>query len=181
MAHDHHHSNSPYTQTLEELDFMRSIHNACIEGATEKVRNIIVKKGSHVVNERDSTGYTPLHYATRNNHLEICRILLSHDADVNATTPELLSTPLHRAILINNQSLTSLLLLNGANCRLQDIDGQTPLHKACEKGYTDIAVMLVKRDRSLLEIKDNKGRTPIECCASEEMKTLVFKVGSEKG
>ncbi|CAG8526277.1 8909_t:CDS:2 [Paraglomus brasilianum] len=122
MAHDHHHqSNSPYTQTLDELDFMRSIHNACIEGAAEKVRNIIVKKGSHVVNERDSTGYTPL-----------------------------------------------------------DIDGQTPLHKACEKGYTDIAVMLVKRDRSLLEIKDNKGRTPTECCAREEMKTIVFKVGSEK-
>ena len=88
--------------------------------------------------------------------------------------------PLHRAIITNNQSLTSLLLLNGANCRLQDIDGQTPLHKACEKGYTDIAVMLMKRDRPLLEIKDNKGRTPTECCASEEMKIIIFKVGSEK-
>jgi ankyrin repeat protein len=36
------------------------------------------------VNSRDENGVCPLHWAAVNGHLNCCRILLSHNADVNA-------------------------------------------------------------------------------------------------
>eukprot|EP01133_Synstelium_polycarpum_P004013 gene4013-4648_t len=48
--------------------------------------------------ERDSSGYSPLHYAVRNTSDSFAvQQLLLHQANVNATTPSGLSTPLHRA------------------------------------------------------------------------------------
>ena len=53
-------SSNPYAQTLDELDFQKSIHYACLNNDISRVKTIISKKGGSVVNEIDSTGYTPL-------------------------------------------------------------------------------------------------------------------------
>ncbi|CAG8721065.1 18813_t:CDS:2, partial [Acaulospora morrowiae] len=100
MSNHHHHTDScshgsqanPYAQSLDELDFQRSLHYASMVGDVGRVKTIISKKGFTIVNEIDTAGFTPLHYASRNGHLEICRILLESGANVNAVTPELLST-----------------------------------------------------------------------------------------
>lgn len=56
------HSSTPnlYAQTLDELDFEKSIHYACLNNDINRVKTIISKKGGSTVNEIDSTGYTPL-------------------------------------------------------------------------------------------------------------------------
>ncbi|CAG8523525.1 6469_t:CDS:2 [Ambispora gerdemannii] len=170
--HDHSCSHSqqtnPYIQSLEELDFSKSIHQACLQGDYSKVKALITKKGASVVNERDAAGYTPLHYGARNGHEEICRLLLEKGANPNATTPELLSTPLCRAAVGNHIKVVTLLLRHGANPKLVDSDGQSPLHKACGNSSIAVAKLLIEQDKGLVDAKDNKGRGPLDCCRSKE-------------
>ncbi|RIB23243.1 ankyrin repeat-containing domain protein [Gigaspora rosea] len=128
-SHHHHdkscsHDHSLYAQNLDELDFQRSIHNASLIGNISQ------------------------HYATRSGKLEICRLLLEHGANVNAVTPELLSTPLHRAAIINNSEIVHLLLSSGANPKLKDSDGHTPLDKARKNGSEDVILILKKFDET---------------------------------
>ncbi|CAG8532339.1 10590_t:CDS:2 [Ambispora leptoticha] len=195
--HDNHactHSQqaNPYTQSLEELDFSKSIHQACLQGDLSKVKAHITKKGSRVVNERDTAGYTPLvlpvfvrhHYGARSGHEEICKLLLENGADPNATTPELLSTvstsrqrfsrPLSRAAAGNHIKVVTLLLRHGANPKLVDSGGQSPLHKACENSSIAVAKLLIEQDRGLIGVKDNRGRGPLDCCRSKDDEVVLM-------
>lgn len=68
------------------------------------------------------------HYASRNNHLSICELLLRSGADVNSITKSGV-TPLHRAAYKGNTEIVQLLLRRGACPTIQDSDGKIPLHK----------------------------------------------------
>lgn len=92
------HEPTGYEQTLDELQFENSIFNACVNGDIDKVKKLVNKKGSCVVNEQDrNNGYTSLHYAARNNHLEICKYLIRNGAKTNEVTFSCNSTATHRA------------------------------------------------------------------------------------
>lgn len=90
---DHSHSSSGVCQTLDEMEFERGIWHAAQYGELEKVEKFI-HRGMDV---RDKSGYTALHYAARNGHVEVCKLLLKNGADVNATTKSGGATALHRA------------------------------------------------------------------------------------
>lgn len=57
-------------------------------------------------NATDKMGYTPLHYAARNGHLDACEILLSADANLNAVTSSGGVTSLMRAAAMGNYSIS---------------------------------------------------------------------------
>jgi ankyrin repeat protein len=76
-----HFGNSVATQSLEELEFQRSLCNASRSGDIERVKMLLQRNDP---NMKDEAGYTPLHYAARSGHLEICKLLLSKGAKVNA-------------------------------------------------------------------------------------------------
>ena len=60
---DHGHEPAPVSQTLDEMDFERGIWGASIEGDAKRVEKLLAKGVS--ANSRDSSGYTPMHYAAR--------------------------------------------------------------------------------------------------------------------
>lgn len=92
------HKITGYEQTLNELEFEKSIFNACVNGDMDRVKKIVNEKGSSIVNDQDiKNGYTSLHYASRNNHLEICKYLINNGAKTNLTTFSCESTAIHRA------------------------------------------------------------------------------------
>ena len=69
---------SVYEQSLEELKFQKSAcHFAQIGNAT-KLRQLLEKDSERWTNSVDGplSGLTPLHYASRNGHLECVRLLL---------------------------------------------------------------------------------------------------------
>lgn len=55
------------------------------------------KNSKELVNSVDNSGYTALHYAARNGHEDICRILLQYGGLIDAPTRSAKSTPLHKA------------------------------------------------------------------------------------
>jgi ankyrin repeat protein len=83
-------------QTLDELDFDRGLWGACSRGDLGRVEELLnVRKRDP--NERDLSDYTPLHYAARHGHVQVCGLLLRKRAAVDARAGEAAATPLHRA------------------------------------------------------------------------------------
>ncbi len=72
----------------------------------------------------DNWDRTALHFASRDEHLEIAKLLISRGSDVNARTKDGLKThgrtPLHFAVMAGNSELTKFLLSRGANINLRD-------------------------------------------------------------
>lgn len=90
---DHSHSSSGVCQTLDEMEFERGIWYAAQYGDLDKVEKLIDRG----IDLKDKSGYTALHYAARNGHVDVCKLLLNKGANVNAVTKSGCATALHRA------------------------------------------------------------------------------------
>lgn len=89
----------------------------------------LVSENPGLVSVRDSDGYTPIHRACYQNHLDIVQILLENQADISALTNEDWQ-PLHSASKWNSSSCVSLLMDWGADVNSLTKGGLTPLHLA---------------------------------------------------
>ncbi|KAI0230268.1 hypothetical protein LSAT2_019349 [Lamellibrachia satsuma] len=143
-------------QTLDELDFDRGIWSAALNGDEKKVSEQLDKRVNPDV--RDSAGYTALHYAARNGHCGVCRLLLEAGASVDAQTRSGEVTPLHRASYSGHINIVSLLIQHGASVCHSDTDGKTPLHKACEQGHGKVAAILLTRDANVKLMTDKRDK-----------------------
>lgn len=161
-------------QTLDELEFEKSVFGCAVYGDLERLRAIVVKRGRECLNDQDRNGYTCLHYAVRNSkNYEMCKFLLENGVNVNATTRSCRSTPLHRACYMGNADIVVLLTRTGCRVAEQDCDGKTPLHK-CVEQFVDTSQadkkelfkkciqILIKLDDNLVYIKDFNGISPFD-------------------
>lgn len=90
---------TPYDQPLEEMEFLRSACSAAQRGELDKLTRMLQRK-PHLVDGDGvggNSGYTPLHYASREGQVECAALLLRSGADVNRATAAGGATPLHRA------------------------------------------------------------------------------------
>lgn len=103
---------------------MTPLYNACRSGWGDVVE-LMIKKGADV--DAESYGETPLlKVAGRKvNDVNLARILLNNDADVNAKNSDG-NTALYLAILNKNSAMIKLLLDNGADMYIKNKRGDTP-------------------------------------------------------
>jgi serine/threonine protein kinase len=85
-------------------------------------------------NVRNQNGWPPLLLASRHRHWEIVELLIFRGADPNLTTPDDGNTSLHVAAMAGNAELVQLLLKMGADARMGNLEGTTPLHCAVDSG-----------------------------------------------
>jgi ankyrin repeat protein len=166
-------TNFSLVQSLEEIEFEKSIHNACIQGDVDKVRNMINKDGKTILKQQDKSGYSCLHYAARHSHYEICKLLIDNGIDLNLKTFSCGSTALHRASYIGNRQIVELLLISGCDSSIKDIDGKNALHKCVEQfeinktnekkaaKYLDTIKVLLKFNSNLKNDIDKANITPL--------------------
>ncbi|KAG0201058.1 Ankyrin repeat domain-containing protein 39 [Mortierella sp. GBA30] len=142
-SHVCNHAPSSVSESLDEIEFSRSIHAACIANNEERVR-FILSKGTSRGGESpacalDSAGYTALvkpvadeiermHYASRSGNKEICTLLLNAGADVDAKTRELGTTPLMRSVQQNHLDVSRLLVSYGASLDERNADQENIFH-----------------------------------------------------
>ena len=62
------------TESLDEMDFQRGLAGAAQAGDVGRMRGLIAR-GAKVDVDGES-GYSPLHYAARNGHVQACLLLL---------------------------------------------------------------------------------------------------------
>ena len=115
---------------------------AALSGQLE-LSDKLVKKGADV----NKTGWTPLHYAASNGHVEVIKLLLEHHAYIDAESPNG-STPLMMASMYGNARSVKLLLDEGADPLLKNQIGLTALQFAQRGDRPDSAELLAKAMRS---------------------------------
>lgn len=159
------------TQSLNELDFERGIWTAALYNDLERLRKMIDQGET---NRCDTSGYTALHYAARQGHYDVCKLLVDNKAEVNARTNGG-ATPLYRAAMMGRDHIVELLINAGASATIQDDDGNTPLHRAAVNGHLNVAKILLKSVDHLHTYANNKGRRPWDVTPDndKEMKFIL--------
>jgi hypothetical protein len=78
-------------ETIPEMDFQRNIEGAAHSGDVRRIQALL-ERGAPV-NGDGGSGYAPLHYASRNGHLQACRVLLQVWFSSSSSWPFLDRTP----------------------------------------------------------------------------------------
>lgn len=118
-----------------------------------------------LLNARDNTGCSPLHYASRDGHIRSLHSLISLGASINVKN-KFNESPLHFAARYGHiNSLRQLLDSEKGIFIINEGDGEglTPLHIASKEGHTKIVQFLL--NRGALLHRDHKGRNPLHLAA----------------
>ena len=143
------------------------LHLACMNGNIKSARLLLSSGASSCASNND--GKTPLHCAAgrRTECVELCDILLTHDADIHATDKDG-NQPLHLACMKGNIKFARLLLSSGASSCASNNDGKTPLHCAAG-GRTDcveLCDILLTHDADI-HAADKDGNQPLHIACKE--------------
>ncbi|WP_028330877.1 ankyrin repeat domain-containing protein [Brachyspira alvinipulli] len=146
--------------------------------------NNLIKEGINP-NFADENGYSPLHLAVINNSLDSVEALLSYkDIDKEVKLPYEATldnwylggaTPLIVASYIGNADIVYTLINAGCNIKARDdIDGAMPIHVAAANGNDDAVILLLEKDKTLVnELDNNGGDTPLHWAAMKNKPSTV--------
>jgi ankyrin repeat protein len=133
-----------------------------------KIENSLQKSDAHASSEGSSDddmrcgeewGFTPLHLAVSQGHLELSRMLLENEADPRMHDNNG-DTPLHLAASGCHLEIIRILLEYNAEVNSRNEDGSTPLLIASSKGDLDILRLLLEHEADAF-VHDNSGSTPL--------------------
>ena len=126
---------------------------ATLNGRLDIVK-ALVERGANV-NTTDNEDSTPLIEACCEDNVDVVSYLLEHNADVNAVNTSS-RTALHNAVSIGNYEMVEVLLKYNPDIDFPNENGSSPLLIAAEKGYLDIAWLLVEKGAKK-NVKDDFG------------------------
>ncbi|PVD38514.1 hypothetical protein C0Q70_01129 [Pomacea canaliculata] len=135
-----------------------TVHDAARSGDLHRIQELL-EKFPEMKDFKDESGWTPLHLASANGHVDIIKWLTSssHD-DLDVETPTGY-TSIHVAAM--NGHIRALTVLNamGASLTCKTVEKHTPLHLAARKGDLECVRWLIGNGADL-QAEDNFGRTP---------------------
>ncbi|XP_053956221.1 transient receptor potential cation channel subfamily A member 1 [Anastrepha ludens] len=128
------------------------------------------KKQSHsqlvqLLNEKDASGCSPLHYASRDGHIRSLENLIQLGACINLKNNNN-ESPLHFAARYGRFNTVKQLLDSEKGSFIineSDGEGLTPLHIASQQGHTRVVQFLL--NRGALLHRDHNGRNPLHLAA----------------
>lgn len=125
------------------------------------------------VTRGDLLGLLPIHYAARTvlgkitDYYSILNILIQRSGTNGDIPSSMGETPLHNAIIGDNEEAVQYLLMIGANVNTPTNKGETPLHYAAQYGRLNLAKILIEKgadpwartphDENPLEISHRHG------------------------
>ncbi|XP_034255303.1 transient receptor potential cation channel subfamily A member 1 [Thrips palmi] len=130
------------------------------------VINAQAQKDLHeLLNEKDSAGCSPLHYASREGHIRSLENLIRLGACINLKNHNN-ESPLHFAARFGRYNTVRQLLDSEKGSFIineSDGEGLTPLHIASQQGHTRVVQLLL--NRGALLHRDHMGRNPLHLAA----------------
>lgn len=124
------------------------ILTAAHDGDIERLLQLL---NADSIKERDSGGFTALHYASIEGHSECVKLLLDHGAEVDAVDTTRWGTPLHYASYHHRTNCVQILLDHNADINARNVYLETPLHESCASGAFHCAEMLLNRGASMIQ------------------------------
>jgi ankyrin repeat protein len=146
------------------------IHQAAAAGDLARVKALL-EKNPQLLDARDETGRTPLHWACRGVHIEVVGFLVEGGADVNAQDDSAV-TPLHSVASRGHVEAATVLIGKGARLDAKMYDLTTPLHLAAQKGRSEVAALLLEKGAPI-DARDALEGTPLLAAALEGKSAVV--------
>lgn len=152
---------------LKDVNFRNVLHLVIMNGGRlEDFAEEVTKAQSknyllQLLNEKDSTGCSPLHYASREGHIKSLENLIRLGACINLKNNNN-ESPLHFAARYGRFNTVKQLLDSEKGSFIineSDGDGLTPLHIASQQGHTRVVQLLL--NRGALLHRDHFGRNPL--------------------
>lgn len=131
---------APQLVEREDVYARRPLHYAALHGHPSIVSLLLASHAQTSPTDKD--GYTPLMHAISWGHLEVVRIFVSGETDVEPTALSSDLIPLSLACQYGHLEVAQLLLKRGAKVR-PNSEGMYPMHLAAKAGHADICRMLV--------------------------------------
>eukprot|EP00523_Entomoneis_sp_CCMP467_P006557 CAMPEP_0168728694 /NCGR_PEP_ID=MMETSP0724-20121128/5816_1 /TAXON_ID=265536 /ORGANISM="Amphiprora sp., Strain CCMP467" /LENGTH=274 /DNA_ID=CAMNT_0008775547 /DNA_START=195 /DNA_END=1019 /DNA_ORIENTATION=- len=117
-------------------------------GCLDIARCLVLSHGADMA-QQARRGYTPLHSASWNNHVDLVRFLVVQGAaaadDIIHVRDNCGRTPLHAASEAGHLEATRFLLQHGADVTIRNKKGETPLDVACARGHHNVICVLLGR------------------------------------
>ena len=137
---------------------------------------LLLQRGGADPNHRDRDGWSAIHWAAEEGHLDIVRMLLESGANPNAVS-SFGTPPLHCAANGGHVSIARLLLQKGADPLKSTCHGWTALHHAAFMGHSDVVEYLLENDRirSAASQQDNHGWSVLHLAVhSRDLATVLI-------
>ncbi|XP_076812155.1 uncharacterized protein LOC143459076 isoform X2 [Clavelina lepadiformis] len=183
---------------LETVDITeQSLHQVARDGNIMLMKAILKRmtpmRAKRKLNKKDRDKFTPLHYAARYNHFEMCELLLQYGANLHCRGEDDL-TPLHlvakykpkksrseslgdydesdaasdedgRSQQEANVTVLEYLISTGAHANDKDFYGLTALHHASLRGNVACVKKLLECRGISIEATDKQQMTPLHIAA----------------
>lgn len=130
------------------------------------------KLAQALLNECNSDGWTPLHVASNEGHVEMIEIFSQFGAHLDCRAKNL-RTPLHVACIRGNAAVLQALLSQGADYDAKDCDGNTPCHMISQYGHTQCLTVLLEKHPKLV-IRNKDGVSPMDVAYNKEILAVSF-------
>ena len=175
-----HHSRSVdhRSEHLEVESGVAVIHIAAQFGASSLLKDL-VKSGQFLPDEPSrGDGWTPLHFAAANGHIETVDILLKLGVSPRSRTADGKGegfTPLHLAAQHGHLDVVNCLVDHGAQVDALTGSHRTPLHCACRFGHLAVALGLIDMGCSTEKV-DLSGSTAILLAAEHGHGGLILSI-----
>lgn len=112
------------------------LHNVSYQGSADLIGYLIAKGAN--VNATDESGFTPLHIAIQNGNREAIGMLCKNTRNLNLKEIHYGNTPLHLAALNGDKKSSEMLIKAGADARITNMQGKTPVDLAVTYGYNEL-------------------------------------------
>nr|XP_027787997.1 26S proteasome non-ATPase regulatory subunit 10-like [Marmota flaviventris] len=139
----------------DKEDAGRSPLNIAASAGRDEIIKALLGKGAHV-NATNQNGYIPLHCAASKNRREIAAVFLEGGPNPDAHYE---ATAMHEEAAKGNLKTIHSLLYYKASTNIQDTEGNTPLHLACER--VEEAKLLGSQGASIY-IENEEEKTPLQ-------------------
>ncbi|RWS13798.1 ankyrin repeat domain-containing protein 6-like protein, partial [Dinothrombium tinctorium] len=140
---------------------VEALKQAAAVGNFDEVRQLCLKS---VPIAPDSSGYTPLHIAATEGHVEVVRLLLKSGAQIDAQDDIHGNTALHEAAWKGYSHTVEVLCKHKANLHLKNKGGFSPLHLVCQQGHNQSCRVLLLHGCEP-DLKNNYGDSPLHTAA----------------
>ncbi|XP_022101295.1 nuclear factor NF-kappa-B p100 subunit-like isoform X2 [Acanthaster planci] len=140
-----------------------AMHNVCSnpsQGACGTLEAILrYAKVDLQLDKRNYGGFTPMHISVINGQYGLTKLLIDHGANVNCPDAKSGWTPLFHAVTRQDAEHVQILLGGNAQVNMQSYSGNTALHVATGRGFSDI-VRLLMRYGADMSLRNTHKDTP---------------------
>ena len=178
---------------------LTALHLACDKGHAEVCSALCDHRADVLCEDRE--GYCPIHWASREGHLDAARVLLERKGNFCYSRPfelplanlcgvalsrsgdpnrrsELGRTALHSAAMGGNPAIIEILLDAKVEVGVGDKGGLTPLHDAAYHGHVDVATVLLRRGADI-ETEDSTGQRALAVACREHPAVVALLLDSK--